>query len=332
MKHISTDRIVPLIEFLTLSSVVFVLFGFTVFHAWVLHSLGEIVVILVIVGMVFGILREGQSLPRLSVKHILTRHSLKNFIAVFLGAVVSYTLNVNVGLGAVTSASLVALIASLILPGYGVPIYCGSFVGMTSAELLVGYGDLSLAGTVAGILFVLTADVFTGFGGKLGTIAFAGSLITRLGLKREFIVTPVPEWNVIWQVILYSVVATAITYWLSVKRKHGGVMASGIVGITGGLILPAVYPGEVGRTLAVMVICASFAGMSSAKRFPHIVQMILVGWITGMIFVYSMPLAGGAGGKLGTIAFGSAVAVYGHMTLVRKLRRKRVEGSSVRKD
>ncbi|MBN1247333.1 MAG: hypothetical protein JXC32_06720, partial [Anaerolineae bacterium] len=45
-------------------------------------------------------------------------------------------------------------------------------------------------------------------------------------------------------------------------------------------------------------------------------MMFAVGFVAGIIFVYSMPLAGGAGGKLGTIAFGAVLAVCGWCDLV----------------
>ena len=73
--------------------------------------------------------------------------------------------------------------------------------------------------------------------------------------------------------------------------------------------MPAVYPDGVGSTLAVTVLCASFAGMSSAQRVPYFFQIVLIGLVCGIIFIYSMPLAGGAGGKLGAIGFGSVLAV-----------------------
>ena len=304
--------------YLILSSMVLLLFGFTFYHAWSLHSLGKFFVPLVIVGLAYEIFSEGLRCKNVAPKPYIFATDVKIFTFIFLGAIITYTLKVNVGLGAVISAGLVALISSLIIPKYGVAVYCGSFVGMTSSRLLVDYAELSFAAVIAGIVFLLADRAFNGFGGKLGTVAFAGTLITGLGLEKEFIITPVPGWDLIGLIILFSVLATVITYWVNVHLKHGGVVASGIVGLTGGLILPAIYPDGAGNTLAVMVICASFAGMSSTERFPHIFQLLVVGLLTGMIYIYSMPLAGGAGGKLGTIAFGSVLVVRGYMDLVKR--------------
>jgi len=174
---------------------------------------------------------------------------------------------------------------------------------------------VAIAGGVAAALYVLASCVYSDFGGKLGTIAFAGSVFTGLVLDREFLITESPEQPVILLIVVCAVVATAITYWLNAVLGHGPVVASGIVGITGGLILPAVYS-EIGGTLAAMALCASFAGMSSRAHFPRWTMVLGVGLITGLIFVNNMPLLGGAGGKLGTIAFGSVLAVRGYYDLV----------------
>jgi hypothetical protein len=272
------------------------------------------------IGLVFEIYFEGRSLSADTPSKGSLWNNVIIFFVVVFGAIITYTLNVNVGLGGVVAASLVALIVSLIIPTYGVPIYCGAFVGMTCSMLLINYTELSLAATLAAMLFLLTDRVFNGCGGKLGTIAFVGTLITGFGLKREFMITPIPEWDLIGRIILFSVLATVITYCLSVYLKHGGVTAASIVSITGGLILPAVYPDGLGSTLAVMVLCASFAGMSSAQRVPYLFQMVLVGLVCGIIFIYSMPLAGGAGGKLGVIGFGSVLAIRGYVDLSKTLK------------
>ncbi len=160
------------------------------------------------------------------------------------------------------------------------------------------------------------AYVFGGFGGKLGTIAFISTIITSLILGREFIAAPVYEPSQILMIILVALVAAPLTYYFNVIRGHGPVLASGFVGLLGGLILPIIP--EIGGTLAVVAICSGFAGMSSKARSPKIWMMFVAGLFIGIVFVYSAPTFGGAGGKLGTIAFGSIMAVYGFMSLVGK--------------
>jgi hypothetical protein len=206
-------------------------------------------------------------------------------LTVLAGALLTYTLAVHVGLGAVVSASLVALLASLIAPGHGVPVFCGCFVGMTSSRFLANHAELGLAAAVAGVVFALTRGVFQGFGGKRGAIAFTGALATGLSLGRQFDFTPVPEWSLAGEIVVFSTLAAIATYVLSVRLKHGGVMASAVVGLTGGLILPTVFDGKTGETLAVMVMCASFAGMSSAERFPSVVMVAAAGLVTGLFYM-----------------------------------------------
>lgn len=311
------NHVVPVAGFVLLSGMVLTLLGFTLYEAWVLHSIGAVLVALVIGGNLVSMFRESKRVPCVLLAESMRRDSLVTFGSVVAGAVIAYVLSIDVGLGAVTASALVGLVSALILPAQAVPIYCGSFVGMTSARLLISHGELAVAGTVAAGLYVLTACAYPGFGGKLGTIAFVGSVITGWGLDREFLITEVPAWPVVLLIIACAVVATVITYWLSVGREHGPVIASSVVGLLGGLILPTVFP-QAGETLAVMVICASFTGMSSRDRFPTYQMVLAISLVTGMIFVYSMPTLGGAGGKLGTIAFASALAVRGWWDLAER--------------
>ena len=139
------------------------------------------------------------------------RKAIAAFLAVLGTALITYTLKVDVALGAVLAASLVGLIAGIVFPAVAVPVYCGSFVGMTSSRLLVDHSELALAGTIAAIVYLLTERAFIGFGGKLGTIAFIGTLLTGLGLKGEFSTTPIPEWDMAVTIVVCSVVAVTLT-------------------------------------------------------------------------------------------------------------------------
>ena len=313
------NKTVPVIGFLILSVMVLLLFGFASYEAWISQPVGGVVVTLILLGLLFEIVREGQELSKVKLDGVFTQKNLLNFASVFFGALISYTLSVNVGLGAVVGAGLVGVVAALVFPDYGPPIYCGAFVGMASTNLLSNHGDLAIASVVAGVVYVLTVSIFSGFGGKLGTIAFTGCVVAGLCLPGEFSNPPVPAWDVGWLIVVYSIVAAVVTFCISIHLEHGAVMASGVVGLVGGLVLPAVHP-DIGTTLAPMVICASFAGMSSAKRFPHAVLMAIAGLVAGLVFIYCMPFLGGAGGKLGTIAFGSVMAVPGYVHLAERLR------------
>jgi len=147
-----------------------------------------------------------------------------------------------------------------------------------ASPVLLNHGQLHIAGAVAGTIYVLTTGVFDGFGGKLGTIAFTGCVVTGLCLGCEFAHPPIPGWDVGCLIIVYSIIAAVVTFCISIYLKHGPVMASGIVSLAGGLMLPVIHP-DIGGMLTTIVICASFAGMSSAKRFPHIVPIVIAGLV-----------------------------------------------------
>ncbi len=308
-------RLPCLLGFVVLSAMLLTLYGFSVQQAWFLHPGSGLVVGLPLAAVLLALVRERDALLQAQSRSLLCRPALLDFAGVVGGALVTYLLSVDLELGAVTASGLIGLLGALIFPKQAVPIYCGSFVGMSSVALLATYPEMLVAGMAAGLIYNLAASVLNGFGGKLGTIAFAAAVVTGLGLRREFIVAEIPSGPLAWQILLYATAAAVLTYWLSVTLKHGAVIGSSVVGLVGGLLLPALLPDQ-GPLLAVVVICASFTGMSSPDRIPNYLWMTLAGVITGLIFIYSLPVLGGAGGKLGTIAFGAAMATWAFRSLV----------------
>ncbi len=310
------QRWIPFTGFIILSVTVLTLLGATVFTGLKTQWIAGIVSLIVLAGALITIISEGKRLladKKFNDELPLIKH-VYEFLGVFIGGVLSCIFCRDFQLGAVVGASLIAIIAYLLVPKHAVPIYCGAFVGMTSNALLFTRSEVAIASAIAGIIYVLSSYVFGGFGGKLGTIAFISTIITSLILGREFIAAPVYETSQILMIILVALIAAPLTYYFNVIRGHGAVLASGLVGLLGGLILPIIP--EIGGTLAVVAICSGFAGMSSKARSPKIWMLFVAGLFIGVVFVYSAPIFGGAGGKLGTIAFGSIMAVYGFMILI----------------
>ncbi|MBF8436370.1 hypothetical protein I0Q91_04695 [Halanaerobiaceae bacterium Z-7014] len=235
---------------------------------------------------------------------------LYNFFSVVVGGLVTFFLAQELGLTVVLASGLVGVISHLVLPKYEVPIFCGSFVGMASASLLPGYSYLAFAGIIAGIVYVLGKFSFNGFGGKLGTTAFIGCVLAAIFTGQEFVVSSIPQGSLAVQILIYSVIGAVLTFVLNVRLKNSAVISSGLVGVLAAIILPVIHPAN-GATLAVMVYCASFAGMSAKHRISNELQMIIAGIIAGLIFIYTSPYLGGAGGKLGTTAFASVITVNG---------------------
>jgi hypothetical protein len=296
--------------FLVLAIIVILLYGFILYEAWYLHSLGGILVLIVLVNLIAALIFEAKR-DILNRDHALdTKMAMLTVAATVVGAWATYEFNHSLALGAVVASAIVGLIGAAVFPRHAAAIYCGSFVGMASSSFLMGFHDLMVAALIAGLLFSISEDVLGGFGGKLGTIAFCGVLIAGLGFKRQFEIHPVPPPELAWRIVLSAIAATMLTTWLSTKRNLGPVRASCLVGLIGGLLAPAVFP-QYGNSLAVVIICASFTGMSSSERMPSYWMILAAGLLTGIIFLYSFSLFGGAGGKLGTIAFGACLAVWG---------------------
>jgi hypothetical protein len=121
---------VSLFGFGVLSVMVLLLYGFTLYHAWLVKRPGTLVLFLLCVGLVQGIVAEGRRLWLGDEKDdLFSVQSVKVFSAVFLGAVIAFLLKVDLGLGAVVGAGLTALMAALVIPVLGVPVYCGAAHG-----------------------------------------------------------------------------------------------------------------------------------------------------------------------------------------------------------
>jgi hypothetical protein len=102
-------------------------------------------------------------------------------------------------------------------------------------------------------------------------------------------------------IILVAVIATSLTYSIIYKLKKGPVIASAIVTLAAGILLPHFFPEE-GMLLATVATAGSYAAMVSKEKFPKIVDMIFVGVLCGIIFMLTQDVFVGVGGRLGSIA------------------------------
>ncbi len=231
-----------------------------------------------------------------------------DFLMVFVGAIITYIVHVYLGAGPILASGFVGLMAGFFVKKHAVAIFCGSFVGMSS-PLLLGLVPFILASLFASLIFVLAKEIYNGYGGKLGTIAMSGALISAI-LLGEALDGPIPfTMSEQLTIIAVSLVAAVITYVLSIRLKQGPVIASALVGVVAGAMLPLIN--DFGLTLAVAAYGASFVGMSNQKRLPDERYLVLAGILFGLIYVFSAPYFTGAGGKLGTIAFASTLSVGG---------------------
>ncbi|MDP2907860.1 MAG: hypothetical protein Q8O03_08025 [Nanoarchaeota archaeon] len=142
-------------------------------------------VIVVIIGLL--ILIEGLIEEKKKLKH--ERFTLAREVEVLIILPVAATLTflistrIDLGyglLGPVVAAGFIGFIGSF-LKGCKLanPVYCGAFVGMSSAAAFPNFWWVSLAGLIAGFVFILSHEIYNQTGGTLGTIAFSGVSITK---------------------------------------------------------------------------------------------------------------------------------------------------------
>ncbi|OIB58406.1 hypothetical protein [Natrialba sp. SSL1] len=250
------------------------------------------------------------------------RTDATNALAVTGGAVVTYGASVVAELGPVLASALVGLLAGLALPRVGAPIYCGSFVGMASPAVFPGFEYVAVAGAISGLAYVATTASFGGVGGKLGTIALFGCVAAVALTGLEYGSPSAPAWELLQFVVPVAVVGAVATVLLSLELELGPVVGSGLVGVAAGVGFPLALPGELGATLAAVAFCASFVGMSSAERLT-VAHVGAAGALCGLVYLAVTPALTGAGGKLGTIAFVSCVALVGLDELFDAVRTRR---------
>lgn len=314
------NKSIPVIGFVILAVMAVGVYGAAAYDALTLPPTQPVIGILLLLGLIgllFTLLNESKGLAAAKADALFSQKNILSFVAVVVGALLSHWINVDLKLGLVVGSAVVGLLTAVLFPDYAVPAYTGSFVGMAGIKLLPGYPQLAMAAVVAGIVYILALAVFGGFGGKLGTIAASGCVITGLCLSTEFAPGKVPAWNVGMLLLATGVAAAVVTYYLNNNRKQGPVLASAVVGLVAGVLLPALHK-DAGGAMAVVAICASFAGMSNTKRMPSWIPMAFVGLLAALVYMFANPFIGGTGGKLGTMAFGSTMAIRGLMDLVAK--------------
>lgn len=248
----------------------------------------------------------------------------KDLLIIFycvIGAILAYVINVYIGLGAIIASSMIGLLGAILMPNYAVAIYCGSFVGMVSPMVLHDFYHVLLAAMMAGFILMLSEDVYKGYGGKLGATAFIPWVILTVSNNVQLTTLQSLSITIMLDILFFSSLSAFATYIIAQRLKRNVVTASSLVSLVAGLILPAIFT-IYGTAFAAVAMSASFAGMSSKKVIKNEIQMLIVSLLLGIMFVYSYCHFGGAGGKLGTLAFASVITYKGTEILLRYIIKK----------
>jgi len=298
------------------------LVGFFYLAAFFAHYKSFEAAVLVFLGLsVFAGLLEAATVPA-----AVTVLLFDDVVHVTLGALAVQLAIRTAGMTVVQGAALVGVLAwlsgrlKLLSPRVRpASLYCGAFVGMTSSHVLPGLGWLTLAGILAGILYSLANHFCVGVGGKLGTVAFAGTAITvalaRLaGLNHQNLAGASVDPGLQVAALGVGIVSVPLTYWLSEHRKFGAVFASAMpsaVLVFGVNLLSTSWQLKM-IPLGATWFGASFAGMTSVERLAgRHWTLPLIGLIYGFLSMDSGPRLHGFGGGLGTTALVSVLAAFG---------------------
>lgn len=111
-------------------------------------------------------------------------------------------------------------------------------------------------------------------------------------------------------ILIISVIAGMATYIVSNFLNRGAVIASSIITLISGLMLPYFFP-LIGNELAIAAACSSYAGMISLENALNLFEMAIISLMTGILFIAAKSAYPGIGGRLGTIAAISCFAWLG---------------------
>lgn len=111
-------------------------------------------------------------------------------------------------------------------------------------------------------------------------------------------------------ILAIMIVAGIATYTVSIVLKKGAVIASAVVTLASGMLIPYFFP-TMGPLLTTAAACASYAGMISVENALNLFEMAIISLMTGILFIAANSAYPGIGGRLGTIAAISCFAWLG---------------------
>ncbi len=121
--------------------------------------------------------------------HEIEFESISMILWVMAGTFTTYLLNHKLALGPIIAVSLTGLLASFIpninkdsiyLKQLPPAIYCGAFVGMSGSRVANDFYFVLTAAFFTGVLLVVSKSLLRGVGGRLGTLAFSGVVMTYI--------------------------------------------------------------------------------------------------------------------------------------------------------
>ena len=237
-----------------------------------------------------------------------------------LGVVLTIFLSHELDISAVLASSAVGMAGFLLIKKYSIAIYCGSFAGMISTELVISY-DVLLVALICGFVILFLKPVYRGIGGKLGTMAFIATLLFAIITQKDFIVMT-NDLNFV-RLLIVSLAGTIISFYAQDLLKLSSVMASALPSFI--FALAMIYLVKDYTACTVVFFSASFIGMSSKKRLINVYMVLMSALIHAFMFFVYFEHYNGLGGKLGLMALSSVLISMGFFKIFIYLKKRMIK-------
>lgn len=189
--------------------------------------------------------------------------------------------------------------------------YAGVCVGLLPPYVTQSSWLVIAAAVISGALWSLVGpSVWTGIGGRMGTVAFIGASFIYLiadafGMERDHTVLPLPMSGLAhWSVVPVGAIAAVLTWIVIDRLRVPFVLASGTLSLVVCTSLAVAEPVPQ-SVLSVAFFGGTFVGGVSARRLPNVAWVAAAGAIYGSLMLHFQgPLTGHVGviGATGSIA------------------------------
>lgn len=110
----------------------------------------------------------------------INKRSLYILLCSFIGVSLTWFINHHLGYGPVIANGLVGVMVATLLPNDLAGItYMSSFVGMSSITVIPSMAAATIGSIIMWLVFLFTAEIYAGVGGKGGTAAAFSTIITK---------------------------------------------------------------------------------------------------------------------------------------------------------
>ena len=257
--------------------------------------------------------------------------SLTTVLPAITGAAIGHALMTRGALHPALAGSLAGA-ACCALPRLGLrqatawlaPFYVGVFAGTSAAVILHGAGWVLLAGLMAGVLWCVLPDAWSGIGGKMGLTGFMSAttmvLTSELAFGNHPPALPMQAVDLGHELAIpICALAAVSTRWLAVRWQWSGVAASALPTALVGTALFSLENPLAGPLTAAWY-GGSFIGMTQTSRLPSLVALGLTAIIFGVVLLRLQSTLVGWGGVLGSTACTCVLASLGVRAVLLRLR------------